>query len=144
MRLASAPAFGFLIVSIHCGVRTYCVTSHSISASAHTIWMPLEPLPTTAIRLPRTSRPSGHSEEWNCGPTKVSMPSMRGMRLRCRKPVAATTASAVWVAPVLVVTTHRPSTHSADVTSTPKVMYLRRSSSSAMRTRYDWISSPGA
>lgn len=51
---------------------------HSPFWSSGSTWMPVEPLPTTAIVLPAASKPSGQLAVWIMVPWKLSRPGTLG------------------------------------------------------------------
>ena len=91
----------------HCGERWNTVTCPARSAIAGTICIALAPVPTTATRLPVTSRSAGQRAEWNSGPRNASRPGSAGIFGRLSWPTAVITASAVSVSPAAVVTVQR-------------------------------------
>src|SRR4051794_9694065 len=83
------------------------------------IWMPDEPVPTTATRLPaRSTEWSGQLLVQYSSPSKVSIPSNSGFFGRDRPPTAEITNRAVEVDPSSVPTVQRAvaSSHLSDVT----------------------------
>lgn len=59
---------------IHVGERIHVYSCDTSWCTFATIWMPLEPLPTTATRLPLSERSSGYPAECATTPRNVSRP----------------------------------------------------------------------
>ena len=107
-----------------------------------TNWAALQPVPTTATRLPARSTVWSHRAEWNDGPAKLSRPSMFGSCGRLSWPTALITASASSVSSTPPGPTrssvHRPasSSYSIDETSVPKRTFGRMPNSSRHWRKY--------
>ena len=74
-------------------------TATATSAISGTICAALEPVPTTATRLPVRSCSCSHRAVWNAGPRKVSRPGQSGMRGTLRNPTALISTWHVVVVP---------------------------------------------
>nr|WP_304504652.1 hypothetical protein [Blastococcus sp. TML/M2B] len=112
------------------GVRWKTVSSAACWAISGIDWMPEEPVPMTATRLPVKSTPSCGQRLVRCtSPRKRSAPSMSGCLGTDRQPVAMTWKRLVTVSPPEVRTRQRPaaSSQAASSTRVPKVMSRRRS-----------------
>ncbi len=101
-----------------------------------TNWMALAPVPSTAMRRPRRSTEWSHSAEWKEGPSKVSMPGMRGIAGRDSWPTAVMSTSVANVSSAVVVSCHEQlsSSYVAEVTSTPVRTWSSTPCSRAVRS----------
>src|SRR5262245_3659490 len=135
---------GPLLRGVHqFAVRWYAVSAATSSAIAGMIWTPLDPVPTTATRLPASSTGSvGHSPVWYDSPRNSSRPGTSGKWGTDRTPVAATRYCARYVAPLPTSTIHVPDDWSyvAELTLAPHRMWRRRSNRSTTWLRYCSIS----
>src|SRR6266851_2140852 len=96
--------------------------------------MPVEPVPTTATRLPVKSTPSlGHDAVWYQSPSKVSSLLKSGTFFEERQPVAMMQNRAEKLAPSAVSMVQRlaDSSNTADFTRVFNWRSLRRSNRSA-------------
>ena len=101
-------------------------------------WIPEEPVPITATRLPVKSTPScGQCAVWWISPAKLSRPGMSGVIAAESAPVAMMQNRALMTSPPSVVTVHRSACSSriAESTRVLNVMSRRRSSVSATQFR---------
>ena len=98
------------------------------------IWMPVDPVPMMATRLPATSTPwVGQRDEWCQVPSNRSRPAISGTRGADRLPLAMMQNRALTVSPVLVVMTHTlpGASYRAQATRVLRLMYWRSSNRSA-------------
>ena len=112
------------------GVRWNTVSCAACSAMIGIDWMPDEPVPITATRLPVKSTPSwGHRLVQYTSPWKRSAPSTSGTFGIDRQPVAITYHRHTSSSPASVRTCQRraSSSHVAASTRVPKRMSRRRS-----------------
>lgn len=90
------------------GVRWKTVTWAARSAMTGMIWMPEEPVPITATRLPVKSTSScGQRPVWKLSPRKEPAPGMPGTRASDRQPTAVMRKRAVTRSPRSVSTRQR-------------------------------------
>lgn len=99
------------------GLTLETTTSRATSAIVETTWTDVDPVPTTATRLPRRSRSSGHSEVWKHGPRNRSSPGQSGRRGSFRIPTALITCSKTSGSP-LTVSVQAPASSSHTILST--------------------------
>ena len=104
----SSGAMGALLSGVHqLGERCSTVTDAAVSAMTGMICTPLDPVPTTATRLPvKSTGVSGHSPVWYDSPSNSSRPGTSGKYGIDRTPVAATKWWARMTAPLSSVTVH--------------------------------------
>jgi hypothetical protein len=91
-RACSSGVIGRLFSGVHqLAVRWYTVSDATSPAMAGMICTPLDPVPTTATRLPAKSTGSaGHRPVWYDSPRKSSRPRTSGKYGTDSTPVAAT------------------------------------------------------
>src|SRR5262249_15801022 len=116
-------------------------------ATASMICTLVQPVPTTATRLPASSQPSSQCVAWNQRPPKCSSPGTPGSLGAAKKPAAVTTTFAVAVAvlpPARYSTCQLllSSSQFIPVTSAPKRKFSRTPYLRTTRLRYSRYSGP--
>ena len=134
-RAVSGSSGPFHAGALKFGVRWNTMSSDACSAMTGIDWMPDEPVPTTATRLPVKSTPScGQRPVWWISPANVSAPGASGSFGTERHPVAMITCRAVSSSPVSVVTVHVPAASSSTAAVTRVFSEMSRSRSKRAAT----------
>src|SRR5437667_2894942 len=91
-RPCSSGVIGALLSGVHqLAVRWYTVRDATSPAIYGMSWTPLDPVPTTATRLPsKSTGVVGHCPVWYCSPRNCSRPGTSGKWGTEKMPVAAT------------------------------------------------------
>src|SRR5262249_51525068 len=109
-RVCSSEVIGPLLSGVHqLGLRWYTASDPTSFAIDWISWTPLDPVPTTATRLPaKSTGVVGHRPVWYCSPRKSSRSGTSGMNGIESTPVAATRNRARTSGPSLTATDHVP------------------------------------